>query len=148
MAAYQAKNHAAPPGLTLSLAAWILFYLGRFPGADNLPPRDTADVLGVFAGLQKSLTLMHWRAPCWATRGSGASRSTTQRSSRPLRRTFAGLTGGFTRNPTLLHFWPWRNKPCSIRATSCQSANAWWNWCPNMASVTRASFVSALPGTR
>lgn len=53
MAAYQAKNHAAPPGLTLSLAAWILFYLGRFPGADNLPPRDTADVLGVFAGLQE-----------------------------------------------------------------------------------------------
>lgn len=52
MAAYQAAKHAAPPGLTLSLAAWILFYLGRFPGADSLPPRDTAEVLDTFAAMQ------------------------------------------------------------------------------------------------
>jgi tagaturonate reductase len=51
MAAYQAAKHEAPPGLTLSLAAWVLFYLGRFPGADRLPPRDTAEVLGAFGGL-------------------------------------------------------------------------------------------------
>jgi tagaturonate reductase len=52
MAAHQATKHEAPPGLTLSLAAWVLFYLGRFPGADNLPPRDTVEVLDAFAGLR------------------------------------------------------------------------------------------------
>lgn len=50
MAAYQAAKDQAPPGLTLSLAAWVLFYLGRFPGADRVPPCDTAEVLGAFAG--------------------------------------------------------------------------------------------------
>lgn len=49
MAVHLARHHTAPPGLTLSLAAWILFYLRRFPGADRLPPRDTAEVLGAFA---------------------------------------------------------------------------------------------------
>ena len=52
MAAFQAKKDRPPPGLTLSLAAWILFYLGRFPDADRLPPRDTDEVLGIFSGLQ------------------------------------------------------------------------------------------------
>lgn len=53
MAAYQAARQEAPPRLTLSLAAWILFYLGRFPGAASLPPRDSPDVLGAFAGLRE-----------------------------------------------------------------------------------------------
>lgn len=52
MAAFHAATHQAPPGLTLSLAAWVLFYLGRFPDAARLPPRDTAEVLDVFAGLR------------------------------------------------------------------------------------------------
>jgi tagaturonate reductase len=52
MTAYQARNDQAPPCLTLSLAAWILFYLGRFPGADGLPPRDTVDVMNVFDRLR------------------------------------------------------------------------------------------------
>lgn len=34
------------PLLSLSLAAWLVFYLGRFPGAENLTPRDSADILG------------------------------------------------------------------------------------------------------
>jgi tagaturonate reductase len=32
----------------LSLAAWAVFYLGRFPGAERFPPRDDQDVLDVF----------------------------------------------------------------------------------------------------
>jgi tagaturonate reductase len=52
MAAFEALNRRPPPCLTLSLAAWILFYLGRFPGADGLPPRDTPEVTGLFAGLR------------------------------------------------------------------------------------------------
>jgi tagaturonate reductase len=52
MAAFQALTQRAAPRLTLSLAAWILFYLGRFPGADRLPPRDTPEVLAAFAELR------------------------------------------------------------------------------------------------
>jgi len=33
------------PLSTLSLAAWLVFYLGRFPGADKLAPRDADDIL-------------------------------------------------------------------------------------------------------
>lgn len=52
MDAYLTAEADAPRGLTLSLAAWILFYLGRFPGADNLPPRDTPEVLAIFSEYQ------------------------------------------------------------------------------------------------
>jgi tagaturonate reductase len=52
MTAYEALNRRPPPCLTLSLAAWILFYLGRFPAADRLPPRDTDEVIGLFAGFR------------------------------------------------------------------------------------------------
>ena len=51
MTAHQAAKDKPPPGLTLSLAAWVLFYLRRFPGADQVPPRDTAEVLAAFADL-------------------------------------------------------------------------------------------------
>ena len=51
MAAFQADHGHPPRRLTLSLAAWILFYLGRFPGAERLPPRDTPEVLATFAAL-------------------------------------------------------------------------------------------------
>jgi tagaturonate reductase len=43
--AYQARNGKPAPLMTLSLAAWLVFYLGRFPGADKLPPRDSAEIL-------------------------------------------------------------------------------------------------------
>lgn len=52
MIAYAEKHDRPPPGLTLSLAAWILFYLGRFPGAERLPPRDIPEVLDAFAPLR------------------------------------------------------------------------------------------------
>lgn len=52
MIAFHACYDRAPPLLTLSLAAWVLFYLGRFPGADRLPPRDTPDVLRQFFKVQ------------------------------------------------------------------------------------------------
>ena len=52
MAAFEADRGHPPRRLTLSLAAWILFYLGRFPGAQHLPPRDTPEVLATFAGLR------------------------------------------------------------------------------------------------
>ncbi len=52
MTAYETQHGSAPLGLTRSLAAWVLFYLGRFPGADSLPPRDTPEVLSVFASLR------------------------------------------------------------------------------------------------
>jgi tagaturonate reductase len=50
MEAYQAARQEAPPGLTMSLSVWIVFYLGRFPGADRLPPRDMHEVTGIFTG--------------------------------------------------------------------------------------------------
>ena len=53
MAAFQARQHSVPPGLTLSLAAWVLFYLGRFADAERLPPRDTAEVLKAFSDLRE-----------------------------------------------------------------------------------------------
>lgn len=52
MAAHLAAHQTAPKGLTLSLAAWVLFYLGRFPGAASLSPRDMPEVLAIFADLQ------------------------------------------------------------------------------------------------
>ncbi|RZA19019.1 MAG: hypothetical protein EOP02_19395 [Proteobacteria bacterium] len=52
MDAYQTRHGSPPQMLTLSLAAWILFYLGRFPQAGQLPARDTPEILGIFAELQ------------------------------------------------------------------------------------------------
>jgi tagaturonate reductase len=52
MATFEADRGQPPRRLTLSLAAWILFYLGRFPGAQRLPPRDTPEVLATFADLR------------------------------------------------------------------------------------------------
>lgn len=51
-AAHEARGLRAPPRLTLSLAAWVVFYLGRFPGAGHLPPRDTAEVMAAVSDLQ------------------------------------------------------------------------------------------------
>ncbi len=40
------ERHGRPALLmTLSLAAWLVFYLGRFEGAEVYPPRDAADIL-------------------------------------------------------------------------------------------------------
>jgi tagaturonate reductase len=39
------------PLMTLSLAAWLAFYLGRFEGAKDLPPRDSADILAKVAAI-------------------------------------------------------------------------------------------------
>jgi tagaturonate reductase len=52
IAAHEAALGTAPPLLSLSLAAWVLFYLGRFPGAPALPPRDTDDIRAAFAAHQ------------------------------------------------------------------------------------------------
>lgn len=52
MAAYEAHHGRPPPALTLSLAAWVLFNLGRFPGAERLPPRDTDQVKARFDALR------------------------------------------------------------------------------------------------
>lgn len=43
--AYIAKFGKPAPLNTLSLAAWLVFYLGRFPGAADLPPRDAPEIL-------------------------------------------------------------------------------------------------------
>ncbi|MDR3373512.1 MAG: tagaturonate reductase [Ancalomicrobiaceae bacterium] len=43
--AYIAKFGRPAPLMTLSLAAWLAFYLGRFAGAEKLPPRDAPAIL-------------------------------------------------------------------------------------------------------
>ena len=50
MAAYR-KTGTPPKRMTLSLAAWAAFYLGRFAAAESYPPRDSDDVLGTFKRL-------------------------------------------------------------------------------------------------
>ena len=52
MLAHEARTGRPPSRLTLSLAAWIMFYLGRFPTADRLPPRDIPEVLEAFSRLR------------------------------------------------------------------------------------------------
>ena len=47
------KLRKVAPLMALSLAAWLVFYLGRFTGADRLPPRDEAKVLGRMAELSR-----------------------------------------------------------------------------------------------
>lgn len=49
--AYQDRNGTPPKRMTLSLAAWLAFYLGRFEAAGRLKPRDSADVLAAFERL-------------------------------------------------------------------------------------------------
>lgn len=44
--AYQERFGKPAPLMSLSLAAWLAFYLGRFPGAETVPPRDSAEVVG------------------------------------------------------------------------------------------------------
>jgi tagaturonate reductase len=43
--AYQEKFGKPAPLMTLSLASWLAFYLGKFKGADSLPPRDALEVV-------------------------------------------------------------------------------------------------------
>jgi tagaturonate reductase len=43
--AYLEREGAPPPRLSLSLAAWLTLYLGRFPAAESCPPRDSEAVL-------------------------------------------------------------------------------------------------------
>lgn len=52
MAAYQARHHHPAPLMALSLAAWAVFYTGRFPGALALPPRDAPEHLARVAALK------------------------------------------------------------------------------------------------
>jgi len=43
--AYIDRFSRPAPLNTLSLAAWLVFYLGRFPGSADLPPRDAPEIL-------------------------------------------------------------------------------------------------------
>ncbi len=43
--AYSEKNGRPAPLQTLSLAAWLVFYTGRYPDADRYPPRDSDAIL-------------------------------------------------------------------------------------------------------
>ncbi len=52
MQAYSARHNHPAPLLSLSLAAWLAFYLGHFDGAAALPPRDAAEVLARIALLK------------------------------------------------------------------------------------------------
>ncbi|SCM76816.1 Altronate oxidoreductase [uncultured Pleomorphomonas sp.] len=45
LTAYMERHGRPAPLLTLALAAWLVFYLGRFKGAEAYPPRDAADIL-------------------------------------------------------------------------------------------------------
>jgi tagaturonate reductase len=39
------KSGRPAPLMTLSLAAWLVFYLGRYPASEKLPPRDSAEII-------------------------------------------------------------------------------------------------------
>ena len=43
--AYLEKHGKPAPLNSLSLAAWLVFYTGRFPGADAYPPRDATEIV-------------------------------------------------------------------------------------------------------
>lgn len=45
------RTKEAPPHMCLSLAAWLLFYLGRHPYAAQFPPRDSDEVLATMKKL-------------------------------------------------------------------------------------------------
>jgi tagaturonate reductase len=43
--AYMDRHGKPAPLMTLALASWLVFYLGRFEGSEACPPRDAADIL-------------------------------------------------------------------------------------------------------
>ncbi|MBS1168136.1 MAG: uxaB [Proteobacteria bacterium] len=43
--AYMDRHGKPAPLMTLSLAAWLAFYLGRFKGAEAYPPRDAPEIV-------------------------------------------------------------------------------------------------------
>jgi tagaturonate reductase len=45
LTAYIDRHGKPAPLMTLALAAWLVFYLGRFTGSEAYPPRDGADIL-------------------------------------------------------------------------------------------------------
>lgn len=45
LTAYMDRHGKPAPLLTLSLASWLVFYLGRFPGSDAYPPRDATEIV-------------------------------------------------------------------------------------------------------
>lgn len=45
LTAYLDRHGKPAPLMTLALASWLVFYLGRFPGSEAYPPRDAADIL-------------------------------------------------------------------------------------------------------
>jgi tagaturonate reductase len=47
LTAYLERHGKPAPLMTLSLAAWLVFYLGRYPNADKLPPRDSAEIIAM-----------------------------------------------------------------------------------------------------
>jgi tagaturonate reductase len=47
--AYIGQFGRPAPLMTLSLAAWLVFYLGRYPKASEFPPRDAPDILAKIA---------------------------------------------------------------------------------------------------
>lgn len=49
--AYIDRHGRPAPLMTLSLAAWLAFYLGRFPGAEALPPRDAPEIVAKVAAV-------------------------------------------------------------------------------------------------
>ncbi len=51
LTAYMERYGKPAPLMTLSLAAWLVFYLGRYPGAENYPPRDAADIVERIAAI-------------------------------------------------------------------------------------------------
>ncbi len=51
LSAFIGRHGAPPPVLTLSLAGWLAFYLGRFEAAHRLPPRDAPGMLAAIGAL-------------------------------------------------------------------------------------------------
>ena len=45
LTAYIERHGKPAPLMTLALAAWLTFYLGRFTGSEAYPPRDAPDIL-------------------------------------------------------------------------------------------------------
>lgn len=45
LTAYIERHGKPAPLMTLSLASWLAFYLGRFKGSEAYPPRDSAEII-------------------------------------------------------------------------------------------------------
>lgn len=45
LTAYMDRHGKPAPLMTLSLTSWLVFYLGRFEGAEAYPPRDAAEII-------------------------------------------------------------------------------------------------------